>query len=96
MTFTAGNLFPLIHALSDLSQTPTGIRTQVPSLRGGQLTKSAILPPFQLSKWLLQVIIKLLKLVIACILSSNYIQSQAIWLVIFLPLVYIFIRVSDF
>ncbi len=29
---------PLIHALGDPSQAPTGIWTQVPRLRGGRLT----------------------------------------------------------
>ncbi len=43
-SFTAGNLFPLIHALS---QTPTGIRAQVSSLWGGRLTNWAIPPPFR-------------------------------------------------
>ncbi len=33
---------PLIHALGDLSQVPTEIRTQVPSLRGRRLTNWAI------------------------------------------------------
>ncbi len=44
MTFTAGNLFPLIHALGDPSQSPTGIRIPVPSLRGGRLSNWAIPP----------------------------------------------------
>ncbi len=35
---------PLIHALGDLSQSPTGIQTRVPSLRGWRLTKWAIPP----------------------------------------------------
>ncbi len=38
MSFTAGNLFPLIHAFGDWSQVPTGIRTWVPRLRGRRLT----------------------------------------------------------
>ncbi len=37
--------YPLIHALGDLNQAPTGIQTQVPRLRGGRLTNWAI-PPF--------------------------------------------------
>ncbi len=45
MNFTAGNLFPLIHALGDLSQTPTGIWTWVPKLRGRRLTNWTIPPP---------------------------------------------------
>ncbi len=36
---------PLIDALGGLSQAPTGIRTQVPSLRGGRLTNWAIPAP---------------------------------------------------
>ncbi len=36
---------PLIHAQGDLSQAPTGIRTQVPRLRGRWLTNWAIPPP---------------------------------------------------
>ncbi len=42
---TAGNLFPLIHALGDASQPPTGIRTRFPRLRGSRLTNWAIPPP---------------------------------------------------
>ncbi len=37
--------FPLIHALGDPSQAPTGIQTQVPSKRGRRLTNWAIPPP---------------------------------------------------
>ncbi len=36
--------YPLIHALSDPSQGPTGIQSQVPRLRGRQLTNWAIPP----------------------------------------------------
>ncbi len=39
---------PLIHALGDLSQAPTGIRIQIPRLRGGWLTNCAIPPRFLL------------------------------------------------
>ncbi len=35
----------LIHALGDLSEALTGIRTQVPSSRGRQLNNWAIPPP---------------------------------------------------
>ncbi len=37
--------YPLIHALGDLSQAHTGIRTQVLNIRGGRLTNWAIPSP---------------------------------------------------
>ncbi len=37
--------YPLIHALGDPSQAPTGIQTRAPKLRGRRLTNWAIPPP---------------------------------------------------